>query len=487
MKKFSKNKKRNNIIIISVVIVVGIVSIVSLIKSHAYFSTSKSFDVLKGKVPNFTKGDITLAVIVDGVKQEDFPDKNGYKYVGYECNNDAKLTWNNETWRVLIDTDKPTICTLKFETKNNSLNGSEPVVKEGLIPIVIANDGTVTKANIKDKWYSYEESKWANAVILNEADNYKEGDIIPEEAIESYFVWIPKYRYKLFNVEGNSIPAQEIEIEIGDYNTVDSETECKATNKSGDNGTCENGKWMTHPAFTSLDVTGIWVGKFETTGTVDKVTVKPNIASLRDIDGSTMYNTSYNYKRNLDSHMMKNTEWGALVYLTNSKYGRGNSEVWINNYWNNETKTGCTGESASASSTTSCANPYGNGKNNVHGSTTDNISGIYDTSGGAWDMVMGNFNNTQSNFGSTAVSSILSRYKDIYTGASANTNKILGDATGETQGWNGDYAVFAYSTAPWFIRGGYYSNSTVAGIFFFSRGNADVSYNGSFRVVLFTK
>ncbi len=83
------------------------------------FETSKTFNILEGKVPNFTKGDITLAVLVDGEKKEEFPDKNGYKYVGYECNNDAKITWNNETWRALIDTNKPTICTIKFETKKD--------------------------------------------------------------------------------------------------------------------------------------------------------------------------------------------------------------------------------------------------------------------------------------------------------------------------------------------------------------------------------
>ncbi len=481
MKKFKKNKKRNSIIIISVVIVVGIVSIVSLIKSHAYFSTSKSFDVLKGKVPNFTKGDITLAVLVDGEKKEEFPDKNGYKYVGYDCNNDAKLTWNNETWRALIDTDKPTICTLKFETKNNSLNGSEPVVKEGLIPVTIANDGTVVKTNTDDSnWYNYNESKWANAVILNGADTYSVGSTIPESDINAYFVWIPKYRYKLFNIEGNRVPEQEIEIEFGTTNTVDSETECIATNKSGDNGTCENGKWMTHPAFTSLGLNGMWVGKFETTGSTSSLTVKPNETSLRNIDGSTMYNTSFNYKRNLDSHMMKNTEWGAMAYLTNSKYGRGNSEVWINN--SSTYTTGCAGSSVSAGEYNGCQNAW-NTSTGYHASTTDNISGIYDTSGGSWEYVMGNYNNTEGLSGFTP-SSIDNRYKDIYTGDNASSNKILGDATGETQGWNSDYTFFVYSGYPWFERGGNYGATTSAGLFGFYYYGGVASSGHSFRVVL---
>ena len=33
----------------------------------------------------------------------------------------------------------------------------------------------------------------------------------------------------------------------------------------------------------------------------------------------------------LNSHMMKNDEWGAVAYLSKSKYGKQNEEVWINN------------------------------------------------------------------------------------------------------------------------------------------------------------
>ncbi len=29
--------------------------------------------------------------------------------------------------------------------------------------------------------------------------------------------------------------------------------------------------------------------------------------------------------------MMKNDEWGAVAYLSKSKYGKQNEEVWINN------------------------------------------------------------------------------------------------------------------------------------------------------------
>ena len=44
----------------------------------------------------------------------------------------------------------------------------------------------------------------------------------------------------------------------------------------------------------------------------------------------TIIDTSFNYKRSSDSHMMKNTEWGAVAYLTLSKYGI-NKDININN------------------------------------------------------------------------------------------------------------------------------------------------------------
>ena len=69
------------------------------------------------------------------------------------------------------------------------LNGADPVLKDSLVPVTIANNGDVTKANTNEKWYSYEEKLWANAVILKDKTvKYADGAPIPEEDIESYFV-----------------------------------------------------------------------------------------------------------------------------------------------------------------------------------------------------------------------------------------------------------------------------------------------------------
>ena len=282
------------------------------------------------------------------------------------------------------------------------LNGAYPRLKNNLIPITIENDGTVKKADTNTKWYSYEEKKWANAVILkDESEVYNNGEIIPEDAIESYFVWIPRYRYKLWNVDNVSSSGVDESV----VHEIEIEFESKSISPS--NGS-SNGEWLTHPAFTSFDVNGMWVGKFETgydgatsvgganknTTEADKVIIKPNVYSWRNIQVANAFTVSYNYKRELESHMMKNTEWGAVAYLSHSIYGI-NDEVRINN--NFSYKTGYAAVSKptvyypeyKGYGTSSSVTQAYNTTSGYLASTTGNITGIYDMSGGAQEYVMG--------------------------------------------------------------------------------------------------
>ena len=149
--------------------------------------------------------------------------------------------------------------------KSCSANVAEPVLKEGLIPVKISDNGTVTYADTNKSWYDYCEKVWANAVILNSGASYKVGDTIKESDIQSYFVWIPKYKYKLWNTGTASKKAHEIEIIFDTKDTTDiSGVSCKTPMTSGSSGNCKNGEYMTHPAFISMGVNGFWVGKFET-------------------------------------------------------------------------------------------------------------------------------------------------------------------------------------------------------------------------------
>jgi len=165
---------------------------------------------------------------------------------------------------------------------------------------------------------------------------------------------------------------------------------------------------------------------------------------------------------------MKNIEWGAVAYLKQSNYGLGITDITINS--NDSFYTG-----------------GGNGtsyKTNTGQSTTGNIYGVYDMSGGAGEYVMGNYNKTAGSSGLT-VSGVPAEHIDIYSGTSVSASH-LGDALGETAGWYSDYADFVSSPLPWFVRGGYYSTGDYAGVFNFSdKPGGGYTANG-FRVALST-
>jgi prepilin-type N-terminal cleavage/methylation domain-containing protein len=167
----------------------------------------------------------------------------------------------------------------------------------------------------------------------------------------------------------------------------------------------------------------------------------------------------------LDSHMIKNTEWSAVAYLSKSAYGK-NSEIWINN--SSTFTTGCAGNSASEAEYSGCQNQYST-TNGLNASTTGNVYGIYDMSGGANEYVMGNLNNLTTLSGITDVSTVEDKYIDRYTAYVASK---IGDALYETSSastgstsWFGDYSNMATTTYPWFKRGGKYNDTTNAGIF----------------------
>ena len=437
--------------------------------------------------------------------------------------------------------------------KESILNGTDPVLASNLVPVVISDSGVVTKASTASSWYNYENKVWANSVILkDESVVYKNGETIPESNIESYFVWIPKYSYQLFDL-GNyssltsiSNKTQEIKIKFGTSNTSDSVSgECTTPLENnqgiaGSSGNCKVGDYMTHPAFLAFDTNGLWVGKFETgydgaTSTasaqvnsvdISKIIIKPNVYSWRNITVGNMFKNSYDYQRELDSHMMKNTEWGSVAYLQHSKYGSvtsvriNNNKAYITGYaatvepilgYNIGTSIeGNRMESTSLGVDGTYTINYLN-SNSVVASTTNNYSGIYDMSGEAWEFVMGYTTRATTAGGTSGITSLYSnffsdsaysKYWDKYT-STANTNynnRILGDATGEMgpfgsekdpdnntrykSSWYKDYAFFVSSSIPWLARGGGLHDGTSSGVFAYTTSLGTMSANYSFRIVL---
>ncbi len=393
--------------------------------------------------------------------------------------------------------------------EDESMGGADPVVSKDLVPVLIASDGVVTKANTSEKWYDYENKEWANAVILvNEpSQTYNVGDTIQESDIESYFVWIPRYRYKLFHA--NQADGYENKLSESIAQTIEIEFENKDTPASA--GT-QDGEWLTHPAFTNFDVNGIWVGKFETgykgstsassaqvsSSDPTKIQVKPNVNSWRSNTVGNFFKAMYNYNRGLDSHMMKNTEWGAVSYLSHSRYGI-NEEVRINNH--SSYLTGYAANTKDANGSTTNNQPY-NTETGYLASTTGNITGVYDMSGGSWEYVAGYRDGTVGSSGLTLeeIRNTYNKYIDVYASDSSTTTyskRILGDATGEMgpfyndgyyrNNWYDDYSYFVDSSYPWFYRGGGYHDGSDAGQFLFhsNTGAADSYYSA--RLVLTPK
>ena len=367
-----------------------------------------------------------------------------------------------------------------------------PVLAEGMIPITYSDTlSTWVKANTKNtnfNWYDYSNKMWANAVMVtsDKRDTYMNAEVgteVKEDDVLAYYVWIPRYRYKLFNVDftgGTSPQVIDVEFVYGTLRQND-ETTCQVSDTGEE--TCQNkanGNWYTHPAFTlgDTELKGIWVGKFEKTGSTTTPTVKPGVSPLGNITVANMYNTGKLFRstdyitsngiNQSDSHMMKNIEWGAVAYLKQSNYGLGITDIGINN--NSSYYTG--GGSGTS---------Y---KTNTGQSTTGNITGVYDMSGGADEYVMGNYKKTAGYSGLT-ISTVPIQHIDIYAGSGVNYSH-LGDALGETAGWYIDFARFLNSSNPWFLRGGYIINGDSAGVFFFD-GTAGESYDDvGFRVVLST-
>ena len=304
-------------------------------------------------------------------------------------------------------------------TGYNVGEANEPLLDENtMIPIKYNEATSKWRATTKDDpdWYSYdtENRKWANVMLSD--GTYTVGNVpkdrdLEENELGSMFVWIPRYAYKI--VYFDSQPDKESYIATNRKDTskivgysdargmVDKEGKVRADVTENITGIKVGDNYRPHPVFESnveqggwgQRTTGIWVGKFETTtqkSTNGTNMILPNKTSQRNLDVSTMFSRAQdigeNLKMTLDSHMMKNTEWGATAYLTESKYGRNGTEIAINN--SSSYITGTSGGSANANHNDT-KYVYNDAKSGVLASTTGNVYGIYDMSGGLYEYVMG--------------------------------------------------------------------------------------------------
>ena len=372
------------------------------------------------------------------------------------------------------------------------------------------------------KWYSYiaqtgdtvngGTSKWANAVTLDTEGN-----------ITGYFVWIPRYAYRIvyFDTQEHEDAYRLTGTTDGIVGYSDARGFVDIEGKTPSNmeepitsiavGTK---KLRPHPAFENGSTTGftqgewntqlegIWIAKYETSKTSDGIRVlSGKDSSIDHTELGTMYEYGLAFSTDNKSHMIKNSEWGAMAYLTESKYGRNGTQITPNTW-------------ASYTAGASGANVT----NYPLQSTTGNYYGIYDVAGTCFEYVAGYIPDGSASAGNSFASTnpelqdatndkiISTEYATVYKMVSSeatanenynlNVNQKFGDALIETSthvsdeaAWNSEWTVFfGYSgtKSPFMRRGGDYSIEPV-GLFFYL---SDDGYCGkyastnSFRIAL---
>ena len=472
-----------------------------------YFTSGK-YSVTPGTNEDGTEGYIVTITENDQNGRKYFVDKNG-NVTEYTVKEPEETPGVSEEPSFTRANGVIEIEFLSGTSYNTTTTPNHPIIKEGMTAITY-NETTGEAINVSDDsgtdWYSYEDTS-----ISGKENKSKWANVKTEDG--SYFVWIPRYAYRIVyfdtpeNAEAYRADKSQTTGIIGYSDArgiVDAEgkTPSDLQDPVTSIGIGEN-KLRTHPAFeTDLDqggwsnkLEGIWIAKYEASeGTNNKPKFEPGVSSWRDETIGDMYDIAYNYDRNKESHLMKNSEWGAVAYLTESKYGRNGTAVTSNSagYY-----------TAGASGATPITNKLQ--------STTGNEYGIFDTVGGAYEYVAGYIADSSQNYGnsfastddttnnkteSTPYATVYQKTdSNIYTdNYNININKIFGDATtetstsgsGATSWYSADSSfvgIYYSSNHPFFGRGGIYYYSS-AGSFYFDYHNGNGGSGGSFRVCL---
>ena len=367
--------------------------------------------------------------------------------------------------------------------------------------IAVRYDGTnwVKADSSTNNWYNYDKQEWANAVTVSSSSrsNYLSAEVgttISMDDIETMWVWIPRYSYTIGSEDGtnyygkqgdylDSEPTQALPGEI-DIKFVSISTKDRGTAKYVVSDGIKDNSWYTPDGFTfgAEELSGIWVGKFETSSSNPSATdgggntteldpmIKPNITSWRGINVSNAFAVSqkmndegnrYDFTSNVDTHMMKNSEWAIVTYLSQSRYGKlgnqnfsgANKEVYQNK--SDSYITGCSyGSPRNDGTDYGCQYTYDVDINGTGASTTGNIYGIYDMSGGAFEYVMANYNDMPASSGFVTMPD--SKYYDKYISNDINTacngSECLSHGLLETASWYEDCYYFFTNEMPWLVR-----------------------------------
>ena len=426
---------------------------------------------------------------------------------------------------IWLDTSNNVISTPNTPNLGNETTGT-------LTPVKWVS-GAPTPTNASDSnWYNYRagtgtadntESKWANATNDD----------------GSYFVWIPRYAYRITYYENQTSTTPTGYYDgYGMWKAADGSK--KYNLDEGIETVPHNGnKYIVHPAFMDdssstyshggwkSDLSGIWVAKFEmsrsnatisSSGSGTTFKSMPSVISARSITIGNMFTYGKAYASTKESHLMKNSEWGAVAYLTHSQYGRNGNEISVNQCSSYVTGAGrglkSTEDSSKSGTSTIYNSTYSSsditdaqkytGSVGKLSSTTGNEYGVYDLSGGAWEYVAAfndtDTNNYESRYGSSfaATTNPSTEYATKYSNSTTTNSgsKIyevgkIGDATKEVNAgnsnsynWFSDNSYFLNASSPFFERGGKYADGDKGGVFSSGRYVGDLSIYYGFHLVL---
>ncbi len=226
-----------------------------------------------------------------------------------------------------------------------------------------------------------------------------------------------------------------------------------------------------------------------------------------------------NYQLDLttDVHMIKNTEWGVVAYLSQSKYGicnidgtcKGETDTTIKVQNNNvyreysgDIVTGCGGSDISVEhrygGLEMCSDTHRWETLNGNGASTNhNVTGIYDMAGGRYEGVSSNMQDINGNFSDpNDYFNIIpdSKYYNSYPymdspfryelGMYGDATMELKSPTSSSPAWNDDIILLSTIDKFWLARGGKAEEDDLAGIWNSYLWNGDANLIISTRSVI---
>ena len=328
---------------------------------------------------------------------------------------------------------------------------NEPELTDGMIPVKYdtSSKNWVICSKTDEEWYNYDkqEKKWANVMLCDGKYDASAavGTQVLESELGSMFVWIPRFAYKITSGFHDINGTMDVVFMQGNTYQGKKDDGSILTAKNGnDSGVITDAgyqDYVVHPAFTNgskngysngewrSEIKGIWVAKFQagfattendTTKKVSSVSnyyypiFKGRKFAYNYVTASQCYNLSlavsasgnpYGLTSKSNSHLMKNSEWGAVAYLSISEYGYSNgsgsssNEKYRNNLslatWDNIANSPVSNPNNSSwkiSSITGYTSPSARTEQNIYSNYTDTdslVDSITGTNGTsyAWNNV----------------------------------------------------------------------------------------------------